>query len=404
VVEAVTEIELSARAARRLALTAQGLDAGRVTPDRRGIVSTIERLRWLQLDPTSAVARSPLLVLWSRLGAYDISTLERLIYRDRRLFEWRAFIYPMRHLPFYRLAMRELPRRGGYWARRAAWMRANDALRREVLGRLRREGALPTSAFDGRAALAWRSTGWTNDRNASQMLEFLSAEGRVMVARREGQQRLWDIAERCIPGNALAASAGPATLLRDATLGAARALGIGTAKQIAEVLPWSLRPRVLAQIATLARAGELIEARVGSLAGRWYLRRDDLARARRLDRDFEGRATLLSPFDNLIRDRVRTEALFGMRFRLEIYVPQDQRQYGFFVMPILRDDELIGRVDPKVDRERGVLAVNAVHLEQGVRRDTRTGSAIAGELEDLARFVGAREVAVARSARLPGLS
>lgn len=403
-VSAVTEIELSVSAARRLALTAQGLDADRVAPDRRGIVGTIERLRWLQLDPTSAVARSHLLVLWSRLGPYDVASLERLIYRDRRLFEWRAFIYPMRHLPFYRLAMRELPRRGGYWARRAAWMRANDALRRNLLARLRRDGPLPTSAFDGRTALAWQSTGWTNERNASQMLEFLSAEGRVMVAGRDGQERLWDLADRCIPDGALAASASPSTLLRDATLSAARALGIATTKQIAETLPWSLRPRVVAHIATLARTGDLVEARITSVPGTFYMRRADLASARRLEREFAGRVTLLSPFDNLIRDRARTEALFGMRFRLEIYVPRSKREFGFFVMPILRGDQLIGRLDPKVDRERGVLAVNAVHLEKGVHRDTSTGRAIGRALRDLAGFVGAREVEVARSARLPGLA
>ncbi len=177
-----------------------------------------------------------------------------------------------------------------------------------------------------------------------------------------------------------------------------------TPEQIAEALPWSLRPRVVAQIATLARTGELVAARVTSLPGTFYVRRADLARARRLEREFAGRVTLLSPFDNLIRDRVRTEALFGMRFRLEIYVPRDKREYGFFVMPILRGDELIGRIDPKLDRERGALAVNAVHLENGIRRDTSTGRAIGRAVRDLAEFVGAREVEVARPARLPGLA
>ena len=403
----MSELEISQRAARRLVIDAQLLGAERHAPDRRGILATVEQLVWLQLDPTSVVARSHLLVLWSRLGRYDPADVARLIYRDQRLFEWRAFLYPTRHLPFYRLAMRSRSLKYSHWRRRAAWMRQNLPLRRQVLSRLRREGPLATSAFDGRDAVSWHSPGWTNDRNASQMLEFLSAKGHVLVAGRAGQERLWDLTERCVPTGALLSAATPAKLIRDATIRSLRSLGLATAPQIQNMLPAALRESVARAIPSLERAGELIPARVaardGTLKGRWYVHAADAERIPALERSWSGRTTFLSPFDTLIRDRARAEALFGMRYRIEIYVPRAKREHGYFAMPILHEDELIGRIDPRVDRERNTLVVNAVHLEPGPKRDAATGRAVAQALADLARFTGMSHVTLPAGAGLPGL-
>lgn len=403
----MSDLEISQRAARRLVIDAQLLGAGRQSPDRRGILATVDRLIWLQLDPTSVVARSHLLVLWSRLGQYDRDDVARLIYKDQRLFEWRAFVYPTRHLPFYLLAMRSASTKYTNWRHRAVWMRKNLALRRQVLSRLRREGPLATSAFDGREAVSWRSTGWTNDRNASQMLEFLSAEGKVLVAGRAGQERLWDLTERCVPAKALVSSAAPTKLIRDATISALRSLGVATTKQISEVLPGAVRALVLKAIASLERSGEFVPARVvmdeGTLKGSWYVLADDAERIPALERSWSGRTTLLSPFDTLIRDRARAEALFGMRYRVEIYVPPAKRQYGYFAMPILHNDELIGRIDPRVDREKDAFVINAVHLEPGTKRDHATGRAVARTLDDLAQFTGMSRVSLPAGVGLPGL-
>jgi uncharacterized protein YcaQ len=402
----VSDLEISQRAARRLVIDAQLLGAERQSADRRGILATVERLIWLQLDPTSVVARSHFLVLWSRLGQYELEDVARLIYRDQRLFEWRAFVYPTRHLPFYQLAMRGVST-NPYWRPRMAWMRANMPLRRQILSRLRREGPLATSAFDGREAVSWHSTGWTNDRNSSQMLEFLSAQGRVLVAGRAGQERLWDLTERCVPAKALVSSATPTKLMREATVRALRALGVATATQIQNMLPYTVRASITKTIESLEKSGEFLPARVasgeGTLKGRWYVHAADAKKIPGLERSWSGRTTLLSPFDTLIRDRARTEALFGMRYRIEIYVPHGKRQYGYFAMPILHDDQLIGRIDPRVDREKDTFVVNAVHLEPGVKRDRATGLAVARALDDLARFTGMSRVSVPASVRLPGL-
>ena len=404
----MTDLRVSQRAARRLIIDAQLLGAERQSADRRGILATVDQLVWLQLDPTNVVARTHYLVLWSRLGQYERDDVAGLIYHDQRLFEWRAFVYPTRHLPLYRIAMRRNPKRyAARYGRWAKWMRDNEPLRKQVLSRLRREGPLATSAFDGRDAVSWHSTGWTNDRNASQMLELLSAEGRVLVAGRTGQERLWDLTERCVPAKAMVSSASPAKLIRDGTVRALRSLGVATATQIQNMLPWSLRDSVTTTIASLERSGEFIPARVvsgdGALKGRWFVHTADAERIPTLERGWTGRTALLSPFDTLIRDRARTEALFGMRYRIEIYVPQAKRQYGYWAMPILREDELIGRIDPRVDREHETLVVNAIHLEPGVKRDRATGHAVARALDDLAQFTGMSRVSVPAGAGLRGL-
>ena len=403
----MSDLEISLRAARRLVIDAQLLGSERQSPDRRGILATVDRIIWLQLDPTSAVARSHFLVLWSRLGQYERENVARLIYKDQRLFEWRAFVYPTRHLPFYLLAMRSKSEKYTYRRYRVAWMRRNLPLRRQVLSRLRREGPLATSAFDGREAVSWHSTGWTNDRNASQMLEFLSAEGRVLIAGRTGQERLWDLTERCVPAKAMVSSAAPTKLIRDATIRALRALGVATTKQISEQLPGAVRPQVLKAIESLVRAGEFVPVRVatedGTLKGSWHVLAADAERIPALERRWTGRTTFLSPFDTLIRDRARAEALFGMRYRIEIYVPPAKRQYGYFAMPILHGDELIGVIDPRVDRAKDTFLVNAVHLQPGVRRDRATGQAVARALDDLAQFTGVSRVAIPAGVGLPGL-
>ncbi len=160
-------------------------------------------------------------------------------------------------------------------------------------------------------------------------------------------------------------------------------------------------------IVSLERAGEFVPARIaskdGTLKGRWYVRAADAERLPALERSWSGRTTLLSPFDTLIRDRARAEALFGMRYRIEIYVPPAKREHGYFAMPILHDDELIGRIDPRVDREKDTFVVNAVHLEPGPRRDRETGRVVARALEDLAQFTGVSRVTVPAGAGLPGL-
>ncbi|MDQ3879594.1 MAG: winged helix DNA-binding domain-containing protein, partial [Chloroflexota bacterium] len=189
-------IELSPAQARRIAVRAQLLDGS-----ASGILDTVRHLGYLQLDPTNRVARSHLLVLWSRLGPYDAGELDRLLWQERALFEYRAFIYPMDALPALRAArMRRFGTPDDRWTRHSGrWMQVNAPFRDYVLDELRRRGPLLSKQLEDRAVEPWQSSGWTGNRNVSQMLEFLWGRGEIAVVGRSGSQRVWDLADRWYP-------------------------------------------------------------------------------------------------------------------------------------------------------------------------------------------------------------
>jgi uncharacterized protein YcaQ len=381
---------VSLSAARRLALTRQRLAGKRPARGRPGILEVIKDLGYVQLDPTNVVARSHLLVLWSRLGIFDVAALENLLWHERRLFEHAAMIYPMEDLPFRREAMRRYRLAETPWARRAvSWLETNAGLRRHVLARLRRGPPLPTSAFADLADASWRSTGWTSGRNVSQALEFLSRQGHVAVAGRAGGQRLWTLATRWLPrAGRLSARA----LAEGAVERALRSMGIATLSQLRRHYAFArfIEPET---VASLVRAGRIVQVALDAAAGSWLVRAEDLPALERARReDWGARTTLLSPFDNLIIDRPRTEALFGFRYRMEIYVPRDLREHGYWAMPILHGERLIGRVDPALDRREKSLVINAMSVESDAPRGGAVGRAIRSAIEDLATFVGAAQV------------
>jgi uncharacterized protein len=378
---------LSIEVARRLAISAQLLDAPRRPATREGILDVVRRLTRLQLDPTRAVERSHLLVLWSRIGPFDRELLRRLLEDERALFEYRAFIVPTDDYELYAAVMRRWP--AGDSARHVkirAWLKANAALRRSLVGQLRRRGPSLMRDLGGKGLESWRSTGWTNERDRAQMLEFLWAAGRVAVHSRRGGQRVWDLAERVLPTET------PTIPLREAQRRAVSrvlaARGLATPQQ----LRWHFLGIDSARdaVAALEELGAEPVA-VEGVEGEWWVHPDRLPLLRKIERgDWRGRTTLLSPFDTLIYDRERTEALWGFRFRLEIYVPKNKREYGFFVLPILHGDRLVGRVDSETNRRERVYRVNAVHWEPGAPTEAR--AALEPALADLARFVGAERV------------
>jgi hypothetical protein len=308
------------------------------------------------------------------------------MWKDRLLYETTSFILPTSDRPLHELRVRAIRRGEGspYAARINAWVRKNDRLRRDVLRRLRRDDMLPITAFEDRSSHSWTSPGWNDDRNVSQMLSFLMRLGYVAVGGRAGGRRVWTLADRWLPRvRPMAARAGA----RAATERALRALGVATLKELRSsyALGWFVTADALAG---LVRDGTASPVEIEGLRGPHFALTTDLRR----QPGAPARTTLLSPFDNLIIDRTRTESLFGLRYRMEIYVPKHLRQRGFWAMPILHGDRLIGTVDPKVDRERGRLEVLTFRLEPDGPRDRATRRAIEDAVDDLAAFVGARDV------------
>ena len=344
--------------ARQLAVRAQLLSADRPTD----LVDLVDRLTALQIDPTAAVAPSADLVAWSRLGAsYAPADLTRALETDRTLFELRAFVRPITAVALH------VPERTAYTAQPsvAQWMAANDRFRRDVLARLRDEGPLLSRDIPDTHQVPWGSSGWTNTRNVTQLLELMSARGEVAVVGRSGRQRLWDLAERVYPTFTPLA---PAEAERGRNERRLRSLGLARA---------SSRPVPNEPVAVGAVG---VPVTVEGLAGEW---RADLDL---LDRPFAGRTALLSPFDRLIHDRERTQQLFDFEYILEMYKPAAKRRWGYFALPVLHLDQLVGKLDARADRKAGTFTVAAVH--EDVRFTPAVRAEVDAEIEALASWLG----------------
>jgi len=293
--------------ARRIAVRSQLLD-GSAT----GVLDTVRRLGFLQMDPIATVARPQELVLFSRLGPFDAAELDRLLWEDRKLFEYDAFIYPIEDLPLQKARMAK--RRRGGKLKRDEWvrdfLRTNARFRRHVLRELERNGPLLSRDLEHDLMPSGEGHRWWGDRQVRLMLEILTMRGEIGVAGRVGKQRLWDLGTRVFPET--------------------------------EKLTWREAERELA-----ARRFRALGVQFEK--GEWVAHPDVS------DEPVPDRATLLSPFDRLIHDRARAEALWDFYYRLEMYVPKPKREYGYYVLPLLAGDRLVGRAEPRFDRNTGTL-------------------------------------------------
>ncbi|MDT8307133.1 MAG: crosslink repair DNA glycosylase YcaQ family protein, partial [Anaerolineae bacterium] len=342
------ELTLSPDDARRLAVDKQGLAGPRGAADRADLLSVIRAIRCLQLDPIQVVARSPLLVLWSRVGPYDQALLRQLLWEERVLFEYwahMASIVLTEDYPLFHWAMR---RQLAQWRPRTKrWLEENAPLRAHIRERLQQEGPLSARDFEHEEEVEeWQSGAWSTYRTVNQMLDCMWMEGEVLVAGRQGRTRLWHLAEAHLDHQR------PATLLDEkeadarAVALAIRALGVARIPHIRYHFMRNAYAGIQAALARLEKRGEVLRVRVRdgdeTWRGPWYLHRDDLPRLEQLRTgEWAPRTELLSPFDNLICDRQRTELLFDFHYRMEIYVPKEKRQYGYYVLPILQGDRFI---------------------------------------------------------------
>ena len=360
---------------------------GLAGPRPASLVAVTERLGRVQMDPAVVVARAEQLTYWSRLGAFDLGELRRLREEEpRRIFEYLGFLLPVADLPLHRPVMRRYPRpiyeRGNYVA---GWLRDNAPFRAYILDEVRARGPLRSRDLDDRAVVPWRTGGWNDGKNLSRMLEILWSAGDLTVARREGNERFWDLFERVLPAedeeelpDEVVAIEGMDRQLRAAGL---LPPSFGTA------LDYALPAREVGLESLLADA-VAIPISVDGLPGEWLAHRDGLAE---LDAGaWRPRTTLLGPFDPLVADRERALALFGMAIKLEMYKPAAKREWGAYVLPILDGDELIGRVDPRFDRRRATLVINAVYAQPGAPGDA--WPAVHAALDDLAAWLGAASV------------
>lgn len=360
--------QLSRADARQVAVRAQMLTSQR-PPD---LLTAVRRLTMLQLDPISAVAPSADLVAWSRLGtAYHPDDLKAAI-ASQSVIELRAFLRPAEDFALYRSDMAAWPGTGELREWQVFirdWVAANDRCRRDILARLAAEGPLQSRELPDTCEKPWQSTGWTNNKNITRLLAFMVSRGEVAVAGRKGRERLWDLAERVYPDHPVlpfAEAERERNRRRLAALGIARQDG----------------PEVPMEPAVVGEAGE--PAEIEGVKGRWRV--DPSYLDGNIGAAFDGRAALLSPFDRLVHDRVRTLEIFGYEYQLEMYKPVAKRRWGYYALPILYGDRLVGKLDATADRKAGVLTVNAVH--QDVPFTQEMSAAIDTEIAGLGAWLG----------------
>ncbi|HEY6690668.1 MAG TPA: crosslink repair DNA glycosylase YcaQ family protein [Rubrobacter sp.] len=389
----VGAIEFSVEAARELLLAAQGLGTVPKRATKDDVRETIRRMGVLQIDSISVVARSPYLVLWSRLGSYEPRWLDELL-AEGALFEYwshAACFIPIEDYGLYRRLMME----GGEKTR--SWMRAHHEEIKHVMERVNENGPVRAAEF---ARTDGRGGGWWEWKPEKRALEHLFAAGELMISRRENFHRVYDLRGRVL-ANALpdwedALAPNEQEVRRALALKAVRALGVAVARWVPDYfrMPKNGVARLLEE---LADEGSLHRARIEDEPA--FVHPENAGPAEKI---LSGGlrssvTTLLSPFDPVVWDRARALELFGFEYKIEVYTPAARRKYGYYSLPILHNGALVGRLDAKAHRKQGTFEVKAIHLEPDTLVNDDLVSGFAGALRDCAGWHGTPEVLVRRS-------
>lgn len=388
--------EISHESVRKLAISRQYLDV----QERPSFLELFRDLGCVQLDPIRHVARTHELVLWSRLGLYDEAAFEAFRWQERAVFEYWAHAASMvltQEYPVHFYNM-QLSRDPANWSSyRQKWFAENkdvlEPLSEYILTKLA-DGPKLSREIEGPKENGSR---WYNGRLVPRLLDHYWTRGEVMVVGREGNQRVWGLAQDFWPEWVPQESWTPLEVTTFSAQKAIRALGVATESQIKKHYTRSMYPKLKQALKALTKEGTLEKVQVTKndevLKGDWYLHREDVALLDEIERgNWNGRTTLLSPFDNLICDRDRTELLWDFYYRIEIYVPKAKREFGYYVLPILENDQLIGRVDAQMDRKVNVFRVDNIYLEENVKPTKKRGQQVTRAIKHLAKFLSATDI------------
>lgn len=394
-------IPLTPSIARKLAVQAQRLAEPLPPATKERLLDIMRSIRCLQLDPIRAVDRTQYLVLWSRLGPYERRWLHELTFEDRALFEYWAHAasivltedYPI-HAHFMRRYATD-PKR-----KITKWIGQNEAFKRYVLSEIDRRGPLLTKELEDRPEVPITSSGWTNGRSLPYMLDYLWTKGQIMVSNRDGLKRWWDMPARVLPNFEtdphFNIELDDWSMTRHAAERALLSLGIARVRDINRHFVEKRYIKLKQVIDALVEDGTAVPVIVPDWGEEaWYVH---LTHYPMLDAllskpdAFYPRLTLLSPFDHLIRDRDRTELMWNFHYRIEIYVPKRKREYGYYVLPILDGEHLIGRIDSRMDRKTGIYHIFAIYTEAGAMIHQDNGLQLKHVIETMAHFLDAKEI------------
>jgi uncharacterized protein YcaQ len=387
-------LAFSREQARTMLLAAQGLihqPEGPIGPDQ--VLDCIRRMGVLQIDTISVVARSPYLVLWSRLGAYKPTILEDLL-ATTKLFEYwshEACFIPIEDFPLYRRLM--LGRLGHRWGFK--WLDENPEAVAAMLEHARKVGELRSSDFERADG---KKSGWWEWKSEKMALDMLYTMGHLMIARRERFQRVYAPLENVLPDWKDDKVPDYETVLARLVEKSVRCLGVAPARFVADYfrLP---KTKVKGVLDELCGAGELIEATVEDIPGPAYIHPSQEQMANQiLNQELTAnRTVLLSPFDPVVWDRKRNRELFDFDYTIECYTPAPKRRYGYFVLPILHQNRLVGRLDAKAHRKEKIFEVKAIYFEDGIKPDEEMLTGIGQTIRACAKWHGTPKTKVVKS-------
>ncbi len=396
-------IAISAKDTRRLTVARQHL-AGKLSAKatREHVLSVVRDLTFVQWDPIAVVAPSHVLSLWNRVGDFRLSDLERLLWDEKRLFlHWVNFAASLvltEDYPLYYSMMKRYPESiGKSWGSRKPrtrqFLAEHKELGKSILKQLKK-GPLQLTQFKEYVRTK-TVDGWTTGSVVSRMLFHLEMSGEVMVAGHQGNRNIWALSEMFLPKSVERRELAEEEVERVAVQRAIRALGTASSREINYYFPRGRYQNLKKALGSLQEDSSIHQVRVEGFQERdeRYVHDLDLRLLESMKDDaFQPRVSLLPPFDNLICGRARTNRVFGFDYSHEMFLPEHKRKFGYYVLPILWGDRLIGRVAPLMERSKERLLINSLHAEPGAPGDKEVASKIGDAIQRLAEFLGAREV------------
>jgi len=406
-----SEIKTTAKAVRRLTVTKQHLAGRRPTRGTgEDILKLVRDIAYVQWDPITIVAPSHVLSLWSRLGDFKLSDLEGLLWNEKKVFQhWTpiASIVLTEDYPLYYSLMKRYPESlshswGNNITKAKKFLASHQGLRSRVLNDLKK-GPLQLGQFSDYVRTKRSTDGWSSGSDVSDMLFHLMMKGEVMVVGHDGNQNVWGLADDFLPEWVEKKVISEGELEREMAQRAIRAMGTATSSEIVYHYirgRYQNIKRALSQLEDDSLIQRVAVEGIGTKQARFIHERDIPLLDEMEGSGWHPRVSLIAPFDNLIAGRGWTNAVFGFDYVHEQFLPKNKRKYGTYVLPILWGENLIGRVDPRLDKEKQVLIVNSVHAEPRAPEGREVALKINETIEDLARFIGAKEVEY--TGRVPG--
>lgn len=375
-------LKISLKQAQHFSLQKQLLNNPKLPKGKAGVLRVIEKLGYVQIDTINVIERSHHIVLFTRLSDYKQKFLHELLAKEKEIFEYwahAASFIPMKDYRFYLRAIERKPKKDSWFGK---WIGKHHSLIRKVRQRVSRDGPLMTSDFTDNAGRK-RGT-WWDWKPAKMALEVLFWQGVLMIKERRKFQRVYDITERVLPKNLDTTKPTIEEEKKFFINRALRALGIATVQGINGYI--GISGKLNKWIHKMVKEKEILEIEIRGLKKTYYILCNDLEGLKKRKATTDSKIRLLSPFDNAIILRDRTRDLFGFNYSLECYVPKNKRKYGYFCLPILWQNQFVGRIDPKADRQNNILIINNLHLENKKIDYKKFRPALAEVLNELSRF------------------